>query len=139
MCRITILGRIVTAFVFDLPHLALSRDGADAIIRRIGSMTSTPTTHILFADLPATESASTQLYVVHLARRSTPEEHRIEHVSARNEAHALEMAAYLFAESLVLRVRPERRRATAAYPDARFIKGEFLPTAEADLLAGAAD
>jgi len=138
MCLNRILGRIVAGAFIQLPPFGLSHDDASAIIRRIGSMTSTPTTSALFIDLPAAEPASTQLYVVHLARRSTPEEHRIEHVSARNEAHALEMAAYLFAECLVLRVRPERRRATA-YPDARFIKGEFLPTAEADLMAGAAD
>ena len=94
-------------------------------------MTPDLTAPALLADDPAVHP-----YLIHLAPRSAPEEHRVECVTARNEAHAREMAAYLFADSVILRVRPERRRA-AAYPDARFIKGEFLPTADAELMAGA--
>jgi hypothetical protein len=85
---------------------------------------------------PATDAAATYPYLIHVAPRSAPEEHRVECIAARNEAHAREISAYLFADSVVLRIRPERRRA-AAYPDARFIKGEFLPTTDGDTMVGA--
>lgn len=87
----------------------------------------------------AVDDAATHDYLVHLAKRSAPEDHQVERLGARNEAHAREMAAYLFADSVVLRVQAERRRGLAtAYPDARFIKGEFRPTsADAELMAAA--
>ena len=94
-------------------------------------MTSHLTAPAFSADDPAIHD-----YIVQLASRSAPAEQRVEHVAARDADHAREMAAYLFPDSVILRVQPERRRA-AAYPDARFIKGEFLPTADADLMAGA--
>ncbi len=97
-------------------------------------MKPSPTEPVFLAERPVAAVTATQDYLVYLARRSAPEEHQLERLSARNEAHAREMATYLFADSVVLHIRLERRRAPTAFPDARFIKGEFLPTAaEAEL------
>ena len=65
----------------------------------------------LFTERSDVAATATHEYLVYLARRSAPEEHMVERLGARNEAHAREMAAYLFADSVVLRVRPERRGA----------------------------
>ena len=67
-------------------------------------------------------------YDLHHVHADAPRDVRLERVLAPNLAAALNMAARLFPDTAILRIRktPPRPRVDA-YPDARFIKGVFHP------------
>jgi hypothetical protein len=72
-------------------------------------------------------------YNVHFVHADAPKNVRLERLLAPNLAAALNMADGLFPETTILRIHkalPRPRMDT--YPDARFIKGAFLPVRNDD-------
>ena len=67
-------------------------------------------------------------YNLHYVHADAPRDVRLERVLAPNLAAALNMAARLFPDTTILRIRktPPRPRVDA-YPGARFIRGTFHP------------
>ena len=67
-------------------------------------------------------------YAVLYVRGDAPQDLLLEEVRASNLAAALTTARQRFPDATILRVRRSRTPVdVAAYPDARFIRGRFLP------------
>ena len=92
----------------------------------------------LMAEAPGRRREATPAsYNVHYVHADAPRDVRLERVLAPNLAAALNMAADLFSDATILRIRksPPRPRMDT-YPDARFIKGSFLSSSDDDQKPG---
>ncbi len=71
------------------------------------------------------EKSETAFTITHIDK-NTPETISIDLIAARNEAAANTVAKRHFPNSIILRIATNTKNsASADYPDARFIKGEF--------------
>ncbi|MEX2449630.1 MAG: hypothetical protein WD407_02130 [Rhodospirillales bacterium] len=77
---------------------------------------------------------SEKIFTVIHVERTAPEAICFDLIAAKDQRNANEAAKRLFPHSTILRVAA-KESAETAYPDARFIKGEFHPVKRTEELA----
>lgn len=71
----------------------------------------------------------TERFLVQHVRRGVPEEPQENLVTAKCESHARDIVSQVFPDSDILKIQRQTQSRSAAFPDARFIDGEFRAVA----------